>query len=283
MRRLKPWLINSTAVAALAVGGLWGVPYLVDVDKLSYVPEQAFESLSTVGLSVEEVLVTGRANTDAADILDAVGAVRGTPIFDIDIPAAKSRITALPWVESSEIVRKLPNSLRISLIEHSAFALWQHDGRHTLVAKDGTPITDVDSSFEGLPVVVGDDAPVHASDLFAELAVQPPLNARLKAAVRYGGRRWDVHLDHIENGIVVKLPETEISTAWNGLAALDAKNQLLSRAISEVDLRVSGRLVVRLKDDYAPLPRETDQISAEQEVRSDALPATTNKELAKGV
>lgn len=283
MRRLKPWLINSVAGAALAAGTVWGIPHLIKIDQLSSVPEQAAESLSTVGLSVEEVLVTGRTNTAATDLLDALGAVRGTPILDVDIPKAKSRIAALPWVKSAEIVRKLPNSLSISLTEHVAFALWQHEGRHILVAQDGTPIIDADGASSDLPVVVGEDAPEHANQLFADLAVQPSLKARLKAAVRYGKRRWDIHLDHVENGIVVKLPETEVSAAWDGLAALDAKNQLLSRAISEVDLRIAGRLIVRLKDGYAPLPREADQISAEQEVRSDALPVSKHKELAKGV
>lgn len=282
MRRVNPWLINGTAVLLLAGGSLWVAPQVVDFGRLSYVPEQAAESLSTVGLSVEEVLVTGRRNTDGADILDALGAVRGTPIFEIDIPAAKARVTALPWVESAEIVRNLPNSLHISLHEHTAFALWQHEGRHTLVAQDGTSITDVDETYGGLPIVVGDDAPANAKTLMTALSSQPALNARLKAAVRFGGRRWDILLDHVENGVVIKLPETDIAAAWDGLAALDSKHQLLSRAVSEIDLRVAGRLVVKLKDGYAPLPKVSDQISAEQEVRLDPAAATT-KELAKGV
>lgn len=282
MRRVNPWLINGTAAFALAAGGMWLTPSLLDLKGLSDMPQQAVESLSTVGLSVEEVLVSGRNNTAAADILDALGAVRGTPIFDIDIPKAKSRITALPWVSKAEIVRHLPNSLHINISEYSAIALWQKDGRHFLVATDGTSISEVDATYTGLPVVVGNDAPRHASKLFEELTNQPALNARLKAAVRYGDRRWDILLDQIENGIVIKLPETDISAAWDGLAALDAKNQLLSRAISEVDLRIPGRLVVKLKDDYEPLPRTNNQFSAEQEVRSDP-PSTATKELAKGV
>lgn len=282
MRRVNPWFINGTAAFALAAAGVWLAPSLLDLKDFSDMPEHAVESLSTVGLSVEEVLVSGRVNTAAADILDALGAVRGTPIFDIDIPQAKSRITALPWVSKTEIVRHLPNSLHINISEYSAIALWQKDGRHILVSTDGTPIAEVDATYTGLPVLVGDDAPAHANKLFKALANQPALNARVKAAVRYGDRRWDILLDQVENGIIVKLPEKDISAAWDGLVALDAKNQLLSRAISEVDLRVPGRLVVQLKDGYAPLPRTNDQFSAEQEVRSDR-PSAAAKELAKGV
>lgn len=282
MRRVTPWIINGSFALALTAGVVWISPSLLDVKGFSEMPEQAVESLSTVGLSVEEVLVSGRNHTAAADILDALGAVRGTPIFDIDIPKAKSRIHALPWVSKAEIIRHLPNSLHIKISEYAAIAVWQKDGRHILVATDGTPITEVDSTYMGLPVVVGSDAPSYVNRLFEELAGQPAITARLKAAVRYGNRRWDIHLDQIENGIIVKLPETDITTAWDGLAALDAKHQLLSRAISEVDLRVPGRLVVRLKDGYAPLPRTSDQFSAEQEVRSDR-PSAATKELAKGV
>lgn len=282
MRRIKPWFIIGSLALVMGGAAVWVAPQLSDVRPLRDVPEQAVESLSTVGLSVEEVLVTGRHYTETADILDALGAVRGTPIFDIDVPAAKARVSALPWVRNAEIVRHLPNSLHVNLTEHVAYALWQHDGRHILIAEDGTPITDVDSAYANLPIVVGTDAPANAKSLFNALHGQPELNKRLKAAVRYGSRRWDVLLDNIEDGVVIKLPETDISDAWAGLASLDEKHQLLSRAVSEIDLRIAGRMVVRLKDGYAPLPKLSDQVSVEQEVRMNPPPAT-KEELAKGV
>lgn len=282
MRRVKPWIINSASALVLAGGLIWVAPQLIDVSGWPAVPEQAAESLSAVGLSVEEVLVTGRDQTGAAEILEALGAVRGAPILDIDVPAAKARISALPWVRSAEIFRLLPNSLHISLQEYTAYALWQNAGRYTLIDRDGTAIIDVANAPLDMPVLVGPDAPMHADALFAALDEQAEIRQRVKAAVRFGGRRWDVLLDAMDDGITIKLPEKNIADALSGLAALNAKHDLLSRAVSEIDLRIEGRLVVQLKDGYAPIPQQSRYSPAEQEVRTDVRVAP-QKELPKGV
>ncbi|NKB43094.1 MAG: FtsQ-type POTRA domain-containing protein [Alphaproteobacteria bacterium] len=282
MRRIKPWIINSTSALALAGGLIWLAPQLIDVSGWPTVPEQAAESLSAVGLSVEQVLVVGREKTDAADILDALGAVRGAPILDIDVPAAKARISALPWVRSAEITRHLPNSLHITLNEYSAYALWQHEGQYTLIDRDGTAIINVANARPEMPVIVGPDAPDYAAALFAALDEQKNIRHRVKAAVRFGGRRWDVLLDAMDGGITIKLPEKNIASALSGLAVLDDKHQLLSRAVSEIDLRIEGRLVVQLKDGYAPIPQQSRYSPAEREVRTDTRIAS-DKELPKGV
>ena len=282
MRRVKPWIINSTSALALAGGLIWFAPQLIDVSGWPTVPGQAAESLSAVGLSVEEVLVIGREKTDAADILEALGAVRGAPILDIDVPAAKARISALPWVRSAEIIRHLPNSLHITLTEYTAYALWQHQGQYTLIDRDGTAIINVANAPPEMPVIVGPDAPNYAAALFAALDEQKDIRRRVKAAVRFGGRRWDVLLDAMDGGITIKLPEKNIADALSGLAVLDDKYQLLSRAVSEIDLRIEGRLVVQLKDGYAPIPQQSRYSPAEREVRTDTRIAP-DKELPKGV
>ena len=282
MRRLGQPTINATSAIVLIGACVWAGSQLIDLGGFSSVPDRAVETLSTVGLSVEHVTVEGRTNTDPADILDALGAVRGTPILDIDIPLAQQRVAALPWVRSVEIVRRLPNSLHINLEEYVAFALWQRDNRYSLIAQDGTAITEVSEAPPGMVILVGADAPVHASGLFGALSTQPHLTARIKAAVRFGGRRWNVMLDTIESGITVKLPENGVSAAWDGLAAIDAEHDLLNRAVSEIDLRIIGRLVVKLRDGYAPLPPRTKNTPSTQDARWGAG-AKIHKELIEGV
>ena len=280
MRRLSQPLIAFTMLGIAAGAAVWFLPQTVNMEQFKAVPEQAIETLSIVGLSVEHVTVEGRHNTKSEDILEALGAVRGTPILDIDVPQARQMITALPWVRSAEIVRQLPNRVHITLDEHEAFALWQHEGRYSLVAQDGTLITDVTDTQRDLVVLVGDDAPIHAATLFDTLSSQPHLLKRVKAAVRFGGRRWDVTLDDVANGVVLKLPETDLAAAWDGLAALDAKHKLLDRAVAEIDLRIAGRLVVKLLNGYAPVPINNTPDSTD--VRSDAG-LKINKELTKDV
>ena len=270
MRRLSTHAGSIASLAVLTAGLLWGTPKLLHHLERSTVSGAAVETLSAVGLNVKQVTVEGRVKTSAADILDALGAVRGTPILDIDLPLARQRITALPWVSSAEIVRQLPNSLHITLDEHAAFALWQREGKYKLVAKDGTSIIDTKVAQPGLTVLVGDDAPENAAALFEALSVQTHLAGRVRAAIRFGGRRWNVVLDSVDQGIVVKLPEQDVSTAWNTLATIDAKHGLLSRAIAEVDLRIAGRLTVKLLDGYAPVPPSNNKTIPAQDVHWDA-------------
>ncbi len=250
MRRLKPWLINGCALTLFAGAAVWIARDLPSHVRLTSIQDHAAESLSTVGLSVKEVLVTGRVKTNPADLLDALGAVRGTPILDLDIPAARERFNLLPWVKSSEVVRRLPNSIAITLHERTAFAVWQREGRYTLVDRDGEAIADIAAAENRLPVIVGDDAPAHAGELFDTLAQQPALKDKVTAAVRFGNRRWDVVFGDVDDGITVKLPETGIAEAWAYLAALDTTHQILSRAVATIDLRVAGRTFVTLKDGY---------------------------------
>jgi cell division protein FtsQ len=67
-----------------------------------------------------------------------------------------------------------------------------------------------------------------------------------RAGVLEGGRRWTVVLD---SGVELMLPEDNPAAALANVAKLDADNALLSRAISVVDLRAPGQVVVRLDAD----------------------------------
>jgi cell division protein FtsQ len=98
-------------------------------------------------------------------------------------------------------------------------------------------------AFGSLIVLVGEDAPKLAPQLFAMLASEPALYSHVAAAVRVGGRRWNLKLN---SGIDVALPEDDPDAAWHRLAALDRSESLLERNLLAVDLRLPDRLVVRL-------------------------------------
>src|SRR5205823_9978733 len=60
------------------------------------------------------------------------------------------------------------------------------------------------------------------------------LAARVTAAVRVGGRRWNLRID---DSIDVMLPEENPDSAWNRLAELERISLLLKRDVQTVDLR----------------------------------------------
>jgi cell division protein FtsQ len=206
---------------------------------------------AAVGLVVTDIEVEGRETTDGATVMSALSAARGTPILSVSPTRAKEQLEKLPWVRSATIERRLPGTLFVRLVERRPLAVWQHGGIQQLIDREGTviPVEDL-SRFAHLPTVVGDDAATNAAALIDTLASEPELAARVTAAVRVGGRRWNLRVDDV---IDVFLPEESAAAAWSRLAELERANALLKRDVQTVDLRLPDRLVLRVNG--AP-PRE---------------------------
>jgi cell division protein FtsQ len=76
-----------------------------------------------------------------------------------------------------------------------------------------------------------------------QLDAWPEIRSKVKAYVRISGRRWDLHLN---NGIIIKLPEVNVAKALHLLSRLDAEQQVMSRDIAAIDLRLSDRTTIQL-------------------------------------
>lgn len=200
-----------------------------------------------IGLTVKEVLLEGRTHAPRAGVLKALGFKVGDPIMGFDIAMVRDRIEALPWIQSAAVERRLPGVVRVRIVEREPIALWQRRGVLSLVGRNGVPITNEKlGRFRDLLIIVGKDAPRHATNLLVLLASEPALRKRVRAAVRVGARRWNLRL---ENGIDVRLPENEVAAAWARLADLDRRHGLLGNDIDTIDLRIPDRLIVRTRND----------------------------------
>lgn len=204
------------------------------------------------GLSVTEILVTGRRNTPESHVIAAVGVKLGAPLLAFDPATARVELERLPWVRSADVERHFPGSVVVRLVEREPLALWQTRGTFSVVDRQGEEIRGVDPGlFRHLPTVVGDDAPRHAAALLALLATEPELMKRVAAAIRIAGRRWDLVLD---NDIRVQLPEHEAGQAWVKLASAERAERLLDRNVTHVDLRALDRITVRVAPSPTPPP-----------------------------
>jgi cell division protein FtsQ len=233
------------AVAVLGAGGGWLWKSGLFMQALDAGRGQFVGTAARMGLVVDEILVTGRKETSRESLLASLGLMRGAPILAFDPEELKARVEALPWVKSAAVQRLLPDTVVVRIAERSALALWQQDGKFSLIDTQGNiiPIKDV-QRFGELLVVVGADAPTHAAELIRIVATQPDLAPLVKAAVRVGARRWNIQLD---GGIEVQLPEEDPASAWAELASYDRTHKLLSRDVQTLDLRLPGRLIVKTK------------------------------------
>ncbi len=195
------------------------------------------------GLTVANIEVEGRGRTGRAALLAAIDAVNGMPLLAFDPREAKRRLEAMTWVRSVSVERRFPDTIFIRLVERQPLALWQRGNSFVVVDREGKVIDgEKPESFADLIVLVGDDAPIRGAELLELLSTEPALLKRVSAAVRVGGRRWNIRLD---KAIDVALPERDAASAWRRLAQLERSAGILERDILMVDLRLPDRLVVR--------------------------------------
>jgi cell division protein FtsQ len=243
IRRAALWLLLTVAVAG-GYGVIWASRFPAGQAALAQAMDRVIGVSAAFGFVVTAIEVEGRETTDVATVVEALSAARGTPILAVSPGRAKEQLETLPWVRSATIERRLPGTLFVRLVERRPLAVWQHGGIQQLIDRDGAiiPVDDL-SRFARLPTVVGDDAAPNAAALIDVLASDPELAARVTAAVRVGGRRWNLRID---DAIDVLMPEENPGNAWNRLAELERTNQLLKRDVQTVDLRLPDRLVLRV-------------------------------------
>ncbi len=251
-RRLAWWVGILVVVAGAVYGTAQSSRSPLDHSILNSALNRLIDASAALGFRVADIRVEGRATTDRETILDALGARPGTPILAVDPVRAKQQLEALPWVRSALIERRLPDTLYVRLVERKPLALWQHAGKIELIDRAGAviPVTRLDR-FAKLPLVVGEDAAGHAAELLAMLASEPELAPRVTAAVRVGGRRWNLRID---NTIDILLPADEPAAAWGDLARLQRSSAILKRDVLAVDMRMPDRLVVRVAPEPAREP-----------------------------
>ena len=200
------------------------------------------QTTASAGLRVRHVEVLGRVNT-AEDILQAaIGVSSGDPMLAVSLDEMRARIESLNSVRSAVIERRLPDRLVVHLREREPFAIWQHQGKFTLVDRNGNAMGRDLSESAGLPLIVGNGAPQAAAHLMDVLNRHQDLRERMAAAVRVGERRWNLRL---RSGADIMLPEGHEEAAIARLMGLHQEQNLLDRPLKSVDLRLPDRLVVR--------------------------------------
>jgi cell division protein FtsQ len=247
-------LFLATAVVGLLVGGN-GMTVLS-------------AATAWAGFGIENVKITGQSETSEVDVLSALDIGTYPSLLTLDLDAARARIEQLPWVKEASLKKLFPDTVEITVAERDPFATWQHDGVVSLVDRSGKVIAEATGDrYASLPRVLGAGAAAKAVDYATLIASQPAIAAHARAGILVSGDRWTVVLD---NGIELLLPPENPAAALAAVAALDRDRQLLSREISAVDLRQSGRMVVRLT------PAGMDARAAELKQRAKANDGRTN-------
>jgi cell division protein FtsQ len=201
---------------------------------------------NSLGFNISETALTGEQVLGREQILAAAGITSHTSLLFLDPTEARARLMSNPWIAEATVLKLYPSRLRIEIKERKPFALWQKDGRVSLIATDGTVLeTSVPPRFAALPLVVGKGAEYAAPDMLALVARYPSISSRVTASVLVAERRWTLHL---KEGVEVLLPEADPEKALVTLVDLNRTKNLLARDIVSIDLRLPDRVTVRQSD-----------------------------------
>src|ERR1700722_13700226 len=257
-RRLIGWIeqhlpnragIAATVLILLGSTG-FGIVRGGHVDELTSALSDTRNALAnSAGFRIISVGINGRKQLTQDEVL-AIGGVNGrSSLLFLDAAAVRDRLKANPWIADATVHKFYPGELQIDIVERSAFALWQQDGRLSVIADDGAVLEPyLSRRFISLPLVVGKGAETRAKDFLALLARYPQVKSVTRAAIFVGERRWNLRL---KDGLDFRLPENDVGNALASLSKLDKEDKLFSRDIVAIDLRLPDRLTVQLSDDAA--------------------------------
>lgn len=199
--------------------------------------------LASAGFRLAAVRVKGASPLATGDILRAAGLYKDQPLAGLDLNEIRRRIESVGWVHDVRVVRLLPDTLLIQVVERRQLAVWQVNGRRQVIDVRGAPIPEADPArFTNLPLVVGAGANVGAADLLLELSRRPAVMSQVEALVRVDQRRWDLRL---RSGGLIQLPAEGEAAALRRLDALDRASGLMRIGFERLDLRVPEVVAVR--------------------------------------
>ena len=245
--------------ATLIHGAVRSVSLSGDQSAMNHMPGRL---ASLVGLAADDIKVSGLVHHDGQALLNALSIVPGSSLVSFDAGAARRQLEAMDWIEGASVQRKFPNTLEIAIKEREAFAVWQHDGAYKLIDRSGVAMGGLDQMYNAhLPLVTGEGANLAAAELVNQLSVTPELMKKVSAAARVGQRRWNLYLD---NGVKVALPEIGVPEALKSVANLDQSDNILSKGISMVDMRIAGQMIVAVAELEKGAGSTGDQSSQKQ-------------------
>jgi cell division protein FtsQ len=230
------------SIAALGYG-LWGWQSGLYQQMAEQMQRGTVRLSARAGFVVKDIYLDGRETVTLDAIRRTAQIELGQPLFATSVSELKARLESIPAIKVAHIERLLPSGIHIHIVERKPIAIWQHEQQLHLIDDNGVVMAGSDMKRWGkLLLVVGPDAPEHSVELLHVLATEPDLFNQIKAAIRVGGRRWNIRF---HNGVEVKLPEKNLEKAWSRLVNMQQAQKVLERDIVAIDLRLADRVYVK--------------------------------------
>ena len=247
-RLLASGAVFSPRAMALVIGVVAGGGGAVWAMETGMGQRLVAQATSFAGFRIATIDITGNEQVSRIDVLTRIDLGAERSLFSFDAYKARQDLKSLPWVAEARVSKSYPDRLVVAITERKPFAVWQNNGELWLMERDGAAIVPFEERFAALPHVVGAGAGPKAAGFVTMVARQPQIAAHVLAYVLVGDRRWDLVLD---TGVTVMLPEFGEEAELAELARLEREQGILSRDVTEIDMRLTDRMVLRLAPDAA--------------------------------
>ncbi len=223
---------NALVVAAIVIASMWLWQ----------------RTQSDARFAVRTIEIAGAVHTPRLALDAVTRQYVGANLFRIDIARVQRDLGALGWVRRIDIEKKLPGTLRISIVERTPVALVTNAPRIDYVDVDGV-------DFAELAPAVGDsDLPLIEGASGTELARSVAFLAALRASDKEVYSRISEVRPIAPNGFavfdrdlgtVVYVNAGDVSKKVRSLYAIAHAEQLDRGAIDYADLRFNDRIVIK--------------------------------------
>lgn len=194
---------------------------------------------------VRLMAVEGASAETEADIREVAQVDFPISTFDLDLDAMRETIIGLPAVAEAKAIIRQQGVLEITVTEREPAVLWRdRDGIHVL-DRTGIEIGELENRAmrPDLQVLAGYGAPDKVAEALRLLNIAAAFGERLRGLERIANRRWDVVLTP---DLRIMLPEEQPELALERAIALHEAQDVLSRDIAALDLRLAARPTIRM-------------------------------------
>jgi len=203
---------------------------------------------SDARFAVRHVVIAGAQHTARGDLDRVTQQYAGTNLFHLDIARFRRDLSSLPWVSRVEIEKKLPDTLRVVVVERIPVALTDAGGRIAYVDDRGAAFAEVTPAVgdPDLPLIAG----ARIGDLARCVAIlrelrtrDPEIYARV-SEVRPVPPNGFAFFDRQLRAVIYG-NEQDLLSKWRDFYSIADAEHFVAGDVAYADLRFDGRVVVK--------------------------------------
>ncbi|MAP14434.1 cell division protein FtsQ/DivIB [uncultured Sulfitobacter sp.] len=231
---------------------LTGTIYMADEERRGTVVQAIADVRSSIQerpeFMVKMMAIDGGSDMLATEIRTTLPLEFPLSSFDLDLPQIREKITDLDGVKQANVRIRPGGVLEIDVTPRVPVAVWRSETGLALVDNTGAHVAGIKARRDhaDLPLIAGAGAAKAVPEALKLIGAANVLGDRLRGLVRVGGRRWDVVLDRNQT---IMLPEENALQALERVIALEGAQEVLTRDVARVDMRLAARPTLRMNED----------------------------------